>query len=43
MFRNGWNSPGEFESPGEFQPLRNMSENVVYVGDHAVMYATSSF
>jgi hypothetical protein len=26
MFRKGWNSPGEFEPPGEFQPLRNMSQ-----------------
>jgi hypothetical protein len=25
MFRNGWNSPGDSNSPGEFQPLRNMS------------------
>jgi len=26
MFRNGWNSPGDSKSPGEFQPLRNMSK-----------------
>ncbi len=26
MFRNGWNSPGDLKSPGEFQPLRNISK-----------------
>jgi hypothetical protein len=25
MFRDCWNSPGEFESPGEFQQSRNMN------------------
>ncbi len=31
MFRTGWNSPGDSKSPGEFQPVRNMSHKKKWI------------